>query len=356
MALASVTKRGVPLYIYNTLSYSITSPITLASSTPTTVGGNVYVMWRATPPGGDVYTLVSVEPGNGIITTISPGGAYGLPGFSSQVKDFGFFKYNNNKTGANGILYDFLVVDDFCNSQIAVIQSYRDFKGTLVTTQYPLQIIGAPGTYLVPGLSIGCPVVPIGGPPIILSDKNVTTWTIDNTTGVATAAQWMACNVLSNITFDEGISTIACSPTTNVFYTFGGTKIYRVGTTTSNGSNVINGSVVSVPTTLLQSLFPIGYSNAGAVQCSNADIAFDPYGNLWFTTNVVTSSPSYFITPFVSKFVFSDSNYINGTVTYSQQISNQPSKGLVILDGVGNGYYSSTVANGVFMINPYYTY
>ena len=349
MALASVIKRGFPLYYYDTLSAAIPLVITIQSTSPATIGGNVYVLYDSGGGGPFNPRLVSVDPKTQVISTITAT----VPG--SNVVDMGSFTYLNSR--GNGITYTYMIINTMGNFQVS--STYIDSgSGKPITSNYTLNLQGGSTPLGVGGTAVGVPVTQTTTAPLMMTGGYQATLAV--TTGGILEALTLSNLNTGTIPGTGGIgmgqaTTIACSPTTNFFY-------YIVG----GLSNIVlagkNSTVTSNIT--LSNTDPIGYTivkpPSGGDSFSNADITFDPYGNLWISgkINFAGSPPTIpsSVVYTLSKFTFSDSNGSNGAVTYTQTLANPPSKGLVILDATGNGYYSSTTSNGVFMTQPYYTY
>jgi hypothetical protein len=345
MALASVVKRGFPLYYYDTLSAAIPLVITIQSTSPATVGGNVYVLYDSGGGGPVNPRLVSVDPKTQEITTITNT----VPG--SNVVDMGSFTFLNSR--GNGIRYTYMIINTVGNFQVS--SSYIDSaSGKLITSNYTLNFQGGSTPLGVSGTAVGVPVTQTTTEPRMMSGGYQATLAV-TTGGILEALTFTQLNTgtipgSGGLGMDQA-TTIACSPTTNFFYYIvaGLSNIVLAGKSNTVTSNIT-----------LSNTDPIGYTivkpPTGGDAITNADITFDPYGNLWISGKIDFVGPPSTTVYTLSKFTFSDSNGSNGAVTYTQTLANPPSKGLVILDGTANGYYSSTTSNGVFMVQPYYTY
>jgi hypothetical protein len=346
MALASTIKRGFPLYYYNTLSAAIPAVVTIQSTSPATIGGNVFVLYDSGGGGPVNPRLVTVDPKTQEITTV----INTISG--SNIVDMGSFTYLNSR--GNGRTYTFMIVNT--STSYLVASTYIDStSGKPITSNYTLNLQGGSTPLSAGGgNAIGVPVTQTTTAPRMMLGSYQATLDVD-TNGILTGLSSTSMNT-GNIGLPtsygmDQATTIACSPTTNFFYYIvpGVSNVILAGKNTTVTSNI-----------KLSNTDPIGYTivkpPTGGDSITLADITCDPYGNLWISGKIDFIGPPSTTVYTLSKFTFSDASGSNGAVTYTQTLANPPSKGLVILDATGNGYYSSTTSNGVFMTQPYYTY
>jgi hypothetical protein len=324
MALASVVKRGFPLYSYTTLGAPIGLPYELQLTTPNTVGGNIYAYYDVDVASIDTNTNI-VTP---ILSNLTLSNAGGMT----------FFTIDNSAKG--GILADYLIVNT--GLVFYVSQTSNDSNGKIIYTA-PYTLTNGISNIAAPTLAslavtnrytiIGEPAV---FPSLVSQGGGVNLLSVDSN-GTLIAGNTNIVN--SNL--GRGLY----SPTTNNYYYLSNVppaRIYLAGSSLT--SNII-----------LPNTNPIGYTivppPTGDDIYTIVDITFDPYGNLWISGQILdqgTSTTVYVL----SKYVFT--NLSNGSVTYTTQLLSEPYRGLVILDASGNGYYSGST--GVLMTRPYYSY
>ena len=145
----------------------------------------------------------------------------------------------------------------------------------------------------------------------------------------------------------EGASKIRDDTTVNKIFSSPGGDIYYVSVEGGISTIRFGGSDGASFTQLTGLPGTIGSGNVDYITTAE----FDPSGNLWMSgSNINNSITTYFL----KKYVFNSGSKTAGSVTSTQTIDNAPSRGLLITNSSGDGYYSS--ANGIYYTNskPYY--
>jgi hypothetical protein len=343
MALPSITKRGNPLY---TIEYLVTGPTSSSnqplSNVSTIISGNlanftanVFVLTDTTSSNAK---LNEVDPINHTSITIDSGYNYPIDMASFAITTT---SYNaaSNLTLTNTDIW--ILIADFCNQQIKVVPRLNNSIGT----SYILRDSNDYNTYISTNI-LGI------GPGSSSTQRKLLYVGQEDGYVSNTTLRFGSSNVLKTdgytvVNTNGPISRIINSPTTNYFYFMGGSSPYTILYGGSTGSSYTELSNLPSWNELL-------------------DITCDPLGNLWFTSYTTNLAGTRTYT--LKKYVFTNGS--NGSVTYTKTLGTIgsggtpvvdyiPTKGIVIADGKGNGYFggcNSSESQSVYITNPYYTY
>jgi len=344
MALASIVKRGNPLYsfLYLMNDGSLSNPVAFYSATPSSFGGNIYVMAPTATPGFN--KIVSVDPvyhtSSNIDSSNATYGGYVDFGFTQTVSTYGAgFPYTST---------NILVTGD-CNISIKVYRFNSDCNAYNAT--YDLLNVDS-NKPLLAGMRTLCIRQPDPHNAVML--MNSVTYT---PYGILNAA----LTIGDQGPYNGGGDLRNQDPTT-VLASSAFNDIGRIFTSSSNFYYVGRGTFSNIyyggPT---GSSFTAVTGTTASSNKNVVDATFDPAGNMWFTLyDTTTYSPSVYT---LNKFVLSTPS--NGTITYTRTLATVgyggspvvghiPTKGIVIIDDKGNGYYGAS--DDIYQLNPYYTY
>jgi hypothetical protein len=348
MALASIVKRGNPLYTFQYLLQNggLSNGVALYSATPLTFGGNIYFLGPQS--GSSDLRVASVDPNThtstNLITNIVSYGGY---------IDMGFLQVNS--TYGAGVPYtatNFLVVGD-CNSSIKVYRYNSDCNSYNAT-------------YDLSNVNISIPK--LGGMRTICIrqiDVHNATMLVNSVTNTPYGILNAALTIDDNASYTGGGDVRNQTPTTVLSYTsfYDITRIFTTATTfyyvgvsnqfTGNYYNIYYGGSSG-------SSFTAVTGTTASTTRNVMDATSDPSGNIWFT---MIDNTNFSIVYTLNKFVLTNAS--NGSITYTQTLATQagiggnvighiPTRGIVIVDDKGNGYYSAS--DDVYMLKPYYTY
>jgi hypothetical protein len=343
MALPSIIKRGNPLYI---IEYLVSGPSNASnqplSNVTTIVSANLANF------GANVYVLNDVASSNAKLNEVDPINHYSLTiasGYNNPTDMASFAITTTSYNAASNLTTSqtdtWILVVDYCNQQLKVVPR-------LVTTNvgadpYLLRDSNDSNTYISNAYNIGI------GPGSTSTQRKLLYTGAGGLT--STTLRFGTSNTLKTDTYtvvnSGSISRIINSPTTNNFYFIADGSPYTIRYGGLTGSSFTQLTNLPSWNELL-------------------DITFDPLGNLWFTsytTNLAGTS-----TYTLKKYIFT--NPSNGVVTYTKTLGSIgsggtpvvdyiPTKGIVIADDKGNGYFGGCNSNSiqsVYITNPYYTY
>lgn len=342
MALPSIIKRGNPLYIIeylvsgesNASNQPLSNVTTIVSANLANFGANVFVLNDTTSSNAK---LNEVDPIGHTSLIINSG--YNYPtDMSSFAITTTSYNAASNLTLTN--IDTWILVADYCNQQIMVTPRISN----TLESSYILRDFTTFGTYISTNI-LGI------GPGSSSTERNLlyigTNGSVSNTTLRFGTSNLLKTSNYTEVNTNTPITRIINSPTSSNFYFIGGSSPYTIVYGGLTGSS---------------------YTELGNLPSWNEllDITFDPFGNLWFTsyTTDLAGASTYTL----KKYVFT--NLSNGSVTYTKTLGSVgsggtpvvgyvPSKGIVIADDKGNGYfggYNSTGVQSVYITNPYYTY
>jgi hypothetical protein len=341
MALPSIIKRGNPLYIIeylvsgesNASNQPLSNVTTIVSANLANFGANVYVLNDVASSNAK---LNEVDPINHLSLTIAAG--YNAP---TDMASFAITTSTYN--AASNITVSqtdtWILVVDYCNQQIMVTPR---ITGS-IESSYLLRDSNNFNSYISDAYNIGI------GPGSTSTQRKLLYTGGGGLT--STTLRFNNSNILKTdgytVVNSGDITRIINSPTTNNFYFIAGGAPYTIRYGGLTGSSFTQLTNLPSWNELL-------------------DITFDPLGNLWFTsytTNLAGTS-----TYTLKKYIFT--NPSNGVVTYTKTLGSIgsggtpvvdyiPTKGIVIADDKGNGYFGGCNSNSiqsVYITNPYYTY
>lgn len=342
MALPSIIKRGNPLY---TIEYLVSGPSN-ASNQPLS---NVTTIISADLAnfGANVYVLNDVASSNAKLNEVDPINHTSLirnSGYNAPTDMASFAITTTSYNSASNITLTntdtWILVADYCNSQIMVTPRLQNS----IEASYRVRDSNDSNTYIGPNI-LGI------GPGSTSTQRNLlyigTNGKLSNTTLRFTNSNLLRTSNYTEVNENSPILRIINSPTTNHFYFIAGSSPYTIRYGGLTGSSFTQLTNLPSWNELL-------------------DITFDPFGNLWFTsytTNLAGTS-----TYTLKKYIFT--NPSNGVVTYTKTLGSIgsggtpvvdyiPTKGIVIADEKGNGYFGGCNSNSiqsVYITNPYYTY
>jgi hypothetical protein len=345
MALPSIIKRGNPLYTFeylvsgesNDSNQPLSNVTTIVSANLANFGANVYVLNDVASSNAK---LNEVDPINHTSITIAAG--YNAPtDMSSFAITTTSYNAGSNITVSQTDIW--ILIADYCNQQIKVVP--RLITTNVGADPYLLRDSNDFNTYISTNiLGIGPGSSSTQRKLLYIGQED---GYLSNTTLRFGSSNALKTDGYTQINTNAPILRIINSPTTNYFYFIAGSSPYTIRYGGLTGSSFTQLTNLPSWNELL-------------------DITFDPLGNLWFTsyTTDLAGASTYTL----KKYVFT--NESNGSVTYTKTLGSVgsggtpvvdyiPTKGIVIADDKGNGYFGGCNSNGiqsVYITNPYYTY
>jgi hypothetical protein len=343
MALPSIIKRGNPLYTFEYLVSGESNDSNQPLSNVTTI-----VSANLANFGANIYVLNDTQSSNAKLNEVDPINHYSVvigSGYNTPT-DMASFAITTSTyiPGSNITLSQtdtWILIVDYCNQQLKVVP--RLITTELGAEPYLLRDSNDFNTYISDAYNIGI------GPGSSSTQRKLLYTGAGGVT--STTLRFNNSNVLKTdgytVVNGNSIGRIINSPTTNYFYFMSAGAPYTI---------------------LYGGLTGSSYTELSNLPSWNDlyDITFDPLGNLWFTSVNIDLAGTGTYT--LKKYVFT--NESNGSVTYTKTLGTVgsggspvigyiPTKGIVIADDRGNGYFGGCNSNGVqsvYITNPYYTY